>query len=97
MTALADEKVSFFDDAILILSPFGGLRPSRSGVTSTLNFPTPAATPPLRLPPRDGEVGRAERVMPDQVGLRRRQRKQCFQLGVGDGATRGMAVLSQLK
>jgi len=38
-------------------------------------------------PRDDGEVGRAECVMPDQVGLGRRQREQCFKLGVGDGAT----------
>jgi putative DNA-invertase from lambdoid prophage Rac len=39
-------------------------------------------------PRDDGEVGRAECVMPDQVGLGRRQREQCFKLGVRDGATR---------
>ena len=38
-------------------------------------------------PRDDGEVSRAECVMPDQVGLGRRQREQCFKLGVGDGAT----------
>jgi hypothetical protein len=35
LTDLADEKVSFFDAAILIFSPFAGLRPSRSGVALT--------------------------------------------------------------
>jgi hypothetical protein len=39
LTDLADEKVSFFDAAILIFSPLAGLRPSRSGVALTLNFP----------------------------------------------------------
>ena len=43
MTDLADEKVSFFDAAILIFSPFAGLRPSRSGVALTLNFPNPGS------------------------------------------------------
>src|SRR5271166_6275218 len=43
LTDLADEKVSFFDAAILILSPFAGLRPSRSGVALTLNFPNPGS------------------------------------------------------
>ena len=41
-TALAGEKVSFFDAAILIFSPFDGLRPSRSGESLVLNFPNPA-------------------------------------------------------
>ena len=41
LTDLAAEKVSFFDAAILIFSPFAGLRPSRSGVALTLNFPKP--------------------------------------------------------
>src|SRR5271155_2685305 len=40
-TALAGEKVSFFDAAILIFSPFDGLRPSRSGESLVLNFPNP--------------------------------------------------------
>ena len=43
LTDLADEKVSFFDAAILIFSPFAGLRPSRSGVALTLNFPNPGS------------------------------------------------------
>src|ERR1700733_2980223 len=43
LTDLADEKVSFFDAAILIFSPFAGLRPSRSGVALTLNFPKPGS------------------------------------------------------
>ena len=43
MTDLADEKVSFFDAAILIFSPLAGLRPSRSGVALTLNFPNPGS------------------------------------------------------
>src|ERR1700733_13387673 len=43
LTDLADEKVSFFDVAILIFSPFAGLRPSRSGVALTLNFPKPGS------------------------------------------------------
>src|ERR1700684_4105406 len=41
-TALAGEKESFFDAAILIFSPLAGLRPSRSGEALTLNFPNPA-------------------------------------------------------
>src|SRR5260370_25813502 len=41
LTDLADEKVSFFDAAILIFSPLAGLRPSRSGVDLTLKFPNP--------------------------------------------------------
>src|SRR5208283_450353 len=41
LTDLADEKVSFLDAAILILSPLAGLRPSRSGITLTLNLPNP--------------------------------------------------------
>ena len=52
MTDLADEKVSFFDAAILIFSPLAGLSPSRSGVALTLNFPNPGSdTSALR----DGE------------------------------------------
>jgi hypothetical protein len=43
LTDLADEKVSFFDAAILIFSPLAGLRPSRSGVALTLNFPNPGS------------------------------------------------------
>src|ERR1700730_12403835 len=43
LTDLADEKESFFDAAILIFSPFAGLRPSRSGVALTLNFPKPGS------------------------------------------------------
>jgi hypothetical protein len=43
LTDLADEKVSFLDAAILIFSPFAGLRPSRSGVALTLNFPNPGS------------------------------------------------------
>ena len=43
MTDLADEKVSFFDAAILIFSPLAGLRPSRCGVALTLNFPNPGS------------------------------------------------------
>ena len=39
-------------------------------------------------PPRNhGEIGRGERVMPDQVGLRRGQCEQPLELGVGEGAT----------
>jgi hypothetical protein len=38
LTAMAGEKESFFDAAILIFSPFAGLRPSRSGEALTLNF-----------------------------------------------------------
>lgn len=41
LTALAGEKKSFFDAAILIFSPFAGLRPSHSGEVLTLNFPSP--------------------------------------------------------
>jgi hypothetical protein len=41
-TALAGEKESFFDAAILIFAPLAGLRPSRSGEVLTLNFPNPA-------------------------------------------------------
>jgi hypothetical protein len=37
LTALAEEKESFFDAAILIFSPLAGLRPSRSGEALTLN------------------------------------------------------------
>src|SRR5271157_6045191 len=43
LTDLPDEKVSFFDAAILIFSPLAGLRPSRSGVALTLNFPNPGS------------------------------------------------------
>jgi hypothetical protein len=43
LTDLADEKVSFFDAAILIFSPLAGLRPSRCGVALTLNFPKPGS------------------------------------------------------
>jgi ROS/MUCR transcriptional regulator protein len=43
LTDLADEKVSFFDAAIVILSPLAGLRPSRLGVVLTLNFPKPGS------------------------------------------------------
>src|SRR5271165_1281311 len=43
LTDLADEKVSFLDAAILILSPLAGLRPSRSGITLTLNLPNPGS------------------------------------------------------
>jgi hypothetical protein len=43
LTDLADEKVSFFDAAILIFSPLAGLGPSRSGVALTLNFPNPGS------------------------------------------------------
>jgi hypothetical protein len=39
-TALAGEKESFFDAAILIFSPLAGLRPSRSGEALTLNLPS---------------------------------------------------------
>ena len=52
LTDLAGEKVSFFDAAILIFSPFAGLRPSRSAVSLTLNLPNPGSAPPPRLPPR---------------------------------------------
>ena len=41
MTALAGEKVSFFEAAILIVAPVEGLRPSRSAVALTLNLPKP--------------------------------------------------------
>jgi hypothetical protein len=41
-TALAGEKESFFDAAIVIFSPLAGLRPSRFGESLTLNFPNPA-------------------------------------------------------
>jgi hypothetical protein len=41
-TALAGEKETFFDAAILIFSPLAGLRLSRSGKALTLNFPNPA-------------------------------------------------------
>ena len=41
MIALAGVKVSFFDAAILMVAPVEGLRPSRSGVAFTLNFPNP--------------------------------------------------------
>lgn len=41
MIALAGVKVSFFDAAILIVAPVDGLRPSRAGVSFTLNFPKP--------------------------------------------------------
>src|SRR6476660_2174890 len=43
LTDLADEKVSFFDAAILIFSPLAGLRPSRCGVALTLHFPNPGS------------------------------------------------------
>src|SRR5271157_5392572 len=43
LTDLADEKMSFFYAAILIFSPFAGLRPSRSGAALTLNFPNPGS------------------------------------------------------
>jgi hypothetical protein len=50
--ALAGEKESFFDAAILIFSPFAGLRPSRSGEALTLNFPKPGndTSPSLAAP-----------------------------------------------
>jgi hypothetical protein len=38
LTAVAGEKESFFDAAILIFSPFAGLRPSRSGERLDLEF-----------------------------------------------------------
>src|SRR5208283_4747342 len=42
-SALAGEQVSFREAAILIFSPLVGLRPSRSGVSLTLNFPNPGS------------------------------------------------------
>src|SRR5580704_11776681 len=42
-TALAGEYVSFREAAILTFSPLVGLRPSRSGVSLTLNFPNPGS------------------------------------------------------
>jgi len=42
-TALAGEYVSLREAAILIFSPLDGLRPSRSGVSLTLNFPNPGS------------------------------------------------------
>src|SRR5208283_4608687 len=43
LTDFAEANVSFFDAAILIFSPLPGLRPSRSGVVLTLNFPKPGS------------------------------------------------------
>ncbi len=40
-TALAGRKVSFLDAAIWIASPVAGLRPSRAGLSFTLNLPNP--------------------------------------------------------
>jgi hypothetical protein len=42
-TALVGEKVSFREVPIFIYSPLVGLRPSRSGVSSTLQFPNPGS------------------------------------------------------
>lgn len=39
LIALPGMKVSFFDSAILIVAPIAALRPSRSGVSLTLNLP----------------------------------------------------------
>lgn len=41
LRALAGEKDSFFAAATVIVAPVDGLRPSRSGVSLTLNFPKP--------------------------------------------------------
>jgi hypothetical protein len=49
LTDFADEKVSFFDAAILIFSPLAGLRPSRSGVALTLNLPNPGSETSCRV------------------------------------------------
>src|SRR3546814_8890721 len=43
LTALAAAKVSFFDAAIWIVSPLAGLRPSRAGLSLTLNLPKPGS------------------------------------------------------
>ena len=48
-TAFAGVKLSFLAAAILIVAPVDGLRPSRSGVSFTLNFPKPAML--LSAPP----------------------------------------------
>lgn len=41
LTAFAGVKESFLDAAILIVAPVEGLRPSRAGVSFTLNLPKP--------------------------------------------------------
>jgi len=48
--------------------------------------------------PRDeGQVGRAESVVPDKVGLGRGQRKQRLDLDIGEGAAAGHDGVSQLE
>jgi hypothetical protein len=49
LIAFAAEKPSFFFDAICIVSPVAGLRPSRAADVETLNLPKPltATSSPL--------------------------------------------------
>ena len=83
LTDLADEKVSFFDAAILILSPFAGLRPSRSGVALTLNFPNPRQRNLRAACRRVHDV--PQEVVDDRLGLRfadtMRLRELCDEFG----------------
>jgi hypothetical protein len=41
--ALAGVKVSFLEAAIAIVAPVDGLRPSRAGLSLTLNLPNPGS------------------------------------------------------
>jgi hypothetical protein len=68
LTDLADEKVSFFDAAILIFSPLAGLRPSRSGVTLTSNLPNPDRD--TSAPVAAASTMSLKNVLNDGLGLR---------------------------
>ena len=67
LTAFAGVKESFFEAAILIVAPVEGLRPSRAGVSFTLNLPKPGM---LVSAPERAASEISWNTLDDRLGLR---------------------------